>query len=239
MKTGTVDKVLDIEALSFSYEKKIPILRGISLTAFSGENIGLIGANGAGKSTFLKLLVGLELHFSGSIEVAGHSMCAKELPHIREHVGYVFQDSDSQLFMSTVEEDVAFGPENYGLSQEEVSRRVENALRRVHIEHIREKQVYKLSGGEKKLAAIATILSMEPDLILMDEPSVALDPRNRRNLISIVNEIPSTKLIASHDLDFIRKTCHRTVLLYDGQIHADGPTEEVLENEALLESCGL
>lgn len=239
MKTGTVNEVLRVEALSFSYEKAIPILREISLRAVSGENIGLIGANGAGKSTFLKLLVGLELHFDGSIEVAGHSMNTKELPHIREHVGYVFQDSDSQLFMSTVEEDVAFGPENYKLPEEDVTRRVDNALRRVHIEHLREKQIYKLSGGEKKLAAIATILSMEPDLILMDEPSVALDPKNRRNLISIVDEIPSAKIIASHDLDFIRKTCPRTVLLYNGQVRADAPTEEVLGDEVLLESCDL
>lgn len=231
--------MLKTTALSFSYEKSIPVLSGISLRAISGENIGLIGANGTGKSTFLKLLVGLELNFTGELEVAGHAMSAKELPHIREHVGYVFQDSDSQLFMSTVEEDVAFGPENYKLGEEEIARRVENALQRVHIEHLRKKQIYKLSGGEKKLAAIATILAMEPDLILMDEPSVALDPRNRRNLISIVNEIPATKLIASHDLDFIRQTCRRTVLLYDGQIQADTSTEEILRDKALLERCGL
>ncbi len=239
MKTGTEKRILEVSDLSFEYEKGTPVLSNVSFTVEKGENIGLIGANGIGKSTLLKLLVGLELRFEGDIRVSGHDMEAKNLPHIREHIGYVFQDSDSQLFMSTVEDDVAFGPRNYGLSEEEVEARVSEALQRVHIEQLRKKQVYKLSGGEKKMAAIATILAMEPDLILMDEPSVALDPRNRRNLISILNELPSTMMIASHDLDFIAATCKRTILMYEGRIHADGPTAEILENAALLESCGL
>ena len=166
-------------------------------------------------------------------------MVKENLSHIREHVGYVFQDSDSQLFLSTVEEDVAFGPKNYGLSDEEVKRRVEEALEKVHITHLRGKHNYKLSGGEKKLAAIATILSMEPDIIIMDEPSIALDPRNRRNLIGILNEISALKIITSHDLDFIMDTCSRALLLDEGRIIADGDVKEVLTDKKLLEEHGL
>ena len=156
-----------------------------------------------------------------------------------QHIGYVFQDSDSQLFLSTVEDDVAFGPQNYGLSDSEVERRVKNALEKVHITELRKKYTHKLSGGEKKLAAIATILAMEPYIIIMDEPSIALDPRNRKNLISILNEIKSLKLITSHDLDFIMDTCTRVILLDNGTVIADGKREEILGNEELLLSHGL
>lgn len=190
MRTGIHGELLKIENLSFSYEKEQQVLSGINMTAHDGESIGIIGANGIGKSTLMKLLVGLFLDYEGTLEVAGHAVNKKNLNHIREHIGYVFQDSDNQLFLSTVEDDVAFGPRNYGLSEEEVERKVTEALKKVHIETLRDKQTYKLSGGEKKLASIATILSMEPDIIIMDEPSIALDPRNRKNLIKILNEIP-------------------------------------------------
>ncbi len=239
MKTGIHGDLLNISHLSFSYEREQQVLSDVSLVARDGESIGIIGSNGIGKSTLMKLLVGLYLDYEGTLEVAGHAVNKKNLNHIREHIGYVFQDSDSQLFLSTVEDDVAFGPQNYGLSDEEVERRVTEALQRVHIEDLRKKHTYKLSGGEKKLAAIATILSMEPDIIIMDEPSIALDPRNRRNLIGILNEINSLKLITSHDLDFILDTCERTILLDDGTIIADGKTEEILKDKELLEAHGL
>ena len=151
----------------------------------------------------------------------------------------MFQDSESQLFMTTVEEDVAFAPRNYGLPEEEVARRVDAALKRVHIEHLKGKSIYRLSGGEKKLVSIATILSMTPDIILMDEPSVALDPQNRRNLIHIIREFEHLKMIASHDLDFIWDTCERTILMNDGRIVWDGPTEEIMRDEKLLTENGL
>ena len=186
-----------------------------------------------------KLLVGLYTEYEGILEVAGHPVTRKNLGHIREHIGYVFQDSDSQLFLSTVEEDVAFGPQNYGFSEEEVDRRVNEALEKVHITDLRKKSNYKLSGGEKKLAAIATILSMEPDIIIMDEPSIALDPRNRRNLIGILGEIKALKIITSHDLDFILDTCERVLLLDEGRIIADGPAGEILRDKELLEGHGL
>ncbi|MCR5053573.1 MAG: energy-coupling factor ABC transporter ATP-binding protein [Lachnospiraceae bacterium] len=231
--------MLKIENLSFSYEKGVTVLDKISLSAHDGESIGIIGSNGIGKSTLMKLLVGLYLDFDGTLEVAGHAMNKKNLNHIREHIGYVFQDSDSQLFLSTVEDDVAFGPRNYGLSEEEVEQRVTEALEKVHISDLRKKQTYKLSGGEKKLASIATILSMEPDIIIMDEPSVALDPKNRKNLIKIMNEISSLKLITSHDLAFISETCERVILIDEGHIIADGKREDILSDEKLLEEHGL
>jgi cobalt/nickel transport system ATP-binding protein len=211
----------------------------VNLVASSGESIGLIGANGIGKSTLLKLLVGLDLHYEGKLEIATHPMTKENLNHIREHIGYVFQDSDSQLFMTTVEEDVAFGPQNYGLSPEEVEERVQYALSKVHLTDLRKKHIYKMSGGEKKLASIATILAMRPDIVLMDEPSVALDPRNRRRLINILNEMPQMKLIASHDLDFILDTCERTILMDEGTIIFDGKTSEVMRDKDLLELHGL
>jgi cobalt/nickel transport system ATP-binding protein len=230
---------IHIEHLNFSYEGEEMVLRDVNLVASSGESIGLIGANGIGKSTLLKLLVGLDLHYEGKLEIATHPMTKENLNHIREHIGYVFQDSDSQLFMTTVEEDVAFGPQNYGLSPEEVEERVQYALSKVHLTDLRKKHIYKMSGGEKKLASIATILAMRPDIVLMDEPSVALDPRNRRRLINILNEMPQMKLIASHDLDFILDTCERTILMDEGTIIFDGKTSEVMRDKDLLELHGL
>ncbi|MCR5556602.1 MAG: energy-coupling factor ABC transporter ATP-binding protein [Butyrivibrio sp.] len=239
MHTGIHGELLKIEHLSFSYEKGQQVLNDVNFMAHDKESIGIIGANGIGKSTLMKLLVGLYLNYDGVLEVAGHQVNKKNLNHIREHIGYVFQDSEAQLFLSTIEDDVAFGPRNYGLSEEEVEKRVTEALEKVHILELRKKQTYKLSGGEKKLAAIATILAMEPDIIIMDEPSIALDPRNRKNLITILNEISSLKLITSHDLDFIMDTCERTVLLDEGRIIADGATKEILSDRELLEGHGL
>ncbi len=239
VRTGIEGEILKIEHLSFSYEAGQQVLSDINLVAHDGESIGIIGANGIGKSTLMKLLVGLNLDYQGVLEVAGHAVNKKNLNHVREHIGYVFQDSDAQLFLSTVEDDVAFGPQNYGLSEQEVEKRVTEALQKVHIEELRHKQTYKLSGGEKKLSAIATILSMEPDIIIMDEPSIALDPRNRRNLIGILNEIKSLKLVTSHDLDFIMDTCERTILLDEGTIIADGATKDILKDKELLEGHGL
>ena len=230
---------IDIENLSFGYDKGTEILSQISLHAAQSDSIGLIGANGVGKSTFLKLLVGLHLDFEGSIRIEDIPVEKSTLSLIRSRIGYVFQDSDSQLFMTTAYEDVAFAPRNYGLPESEVQQRVTQALRLTGIEHLRDKQIYKLSGGEKKLVSIATILSMTPDIILMDEPSIALDPRNRRNLIHILNSFDHLKIIASHDLDLILDTCQRTVLLSGGKIICDGPTRDILTDKKLLETNGL
>ena len=230
---------IDVENVSFGYEKGTEILSHISLHAAESDSIGLIGANGVGKSTLLKLLVGLYLNFEGSIRIEDIPVEKSTLSLIRSRIGYVFQDSDSQLFMSTAYEDIAFAPRNYGLPESEVQSRVDQALCLTGIEHLRDKQIYKMSGGEKKLVSIATILSMTPDIILMDEPSIALDPRNRRNLIHILNSVNNLKIIASHDLDLILDTCERTVLMADGKIVCDGPTKEILTDRELLEANGL
>ena len=230
---------INFEHVNYSYEKTVPILQDITFTAHENDSIGLIGANGVGKSTLLKLLVGLNPDYEGSIRVEEMPVVKEMLPKVREKIGYVFQDSDSQLFMSTVFEDVAFAPRNYGLPETEVEQRVSHALEQIHIGHLRDKQIYKLSGGEKKLASIATILSTEPDVILMDEPSVALDPKNRRNLINILNRLNQAKIIASHDLNMIMDTCERTILLSDGKIIKDGNTKEILLDKELMEESGL
>lgn len=228
-----------IESLHFVYSGGVKALQDISFVVNKGETVGLIGANGAGKSTLLKLLVGLLDGYEGKIEIDGLAAEKKNLAQIRAKIGYVFQDSDSQLFLSTVYEDVAFGPRNYGYTEEEVDRRVEAALQKVHLEELKNRHIYRMSGGEKKMASIATILSMEPEVMLLDEPSLALDPRNRRNLIHILNEIKETKIIASHDLDMIWDTCERTLLLSEGRLVKDGKTRELLTDKEFLEANGL
>lgn len=229
-----------ISNLTFGYTKQAPrVFRGLNLEIAENEAVGLIGANGVGKSTLLKLLVGIESGFEGSILVDGLEINQKNLIKIRKKAGYVFQDSDSQLFMNSVYEEIAFGPKNYGCSAEEVKKRVESAIQRTHIEDIVDRRVYQLSGGQKKLVAIATVLSTGADILFMDEPSAALDPKNRNNLISIINDLPGTKLIASHDLDFIYDTCEKTVILYEGNAVYTGDTGKVLKNKELLEQYGL
>ena len=230
---------IDIKNVSFGYEAGCEILRDISFRACGNENIGLIGANGVGKSTLLKLLVGLNSGFDGEIKIEDMPVNKKNLAKIREKTGYVFQDSESQLFMSNVYDEIAFAPRNYGLSEREVEKRVDNALKSIYIEHLRDRLIYKMSGGEKKMVSIATILGMKPDIILMDEPSIALDPRNRRNLINILNESKHLKIIASHDLDMILEVCERVILMADGRIVKDASAKEILTDEKLLLNAGL
>lgn len=236
--------VLEIENLSFAYndERGKPlqqILRQVSLMVPEGESLGLVGANGVGKSTLLKIICGLLPLQEGSVAVADLPLNKSNLKKIRQQMGYVFQDSESQLFMSTIYEDVAFAPRNYGYSREETESMVMDALKQVGLEDCRDKQVYKLSGGEKKLASIATVLAMKSRLMLLDEPTVGLDPRNRRRLIQVLNHLPCAKVMATHDLDFVYDTCQRVALLADKGIAAIGTVEEVLRNQALLESHGL
>ena len=230
---------IEIKQLSFAYTESIKVLLDISFSIGKKESVGLIGANGVGKSTTLKLMAGLLSGYSGKLVMHQMEMDKKHLAEIRKKTGYVFQDSDSQLFLSTVYEDVAFAPRNYGYAEEVVEERVIKALQMVGIEAIKDRQIYRLSGGQKKLASIATILSVEPEAILLDEPSVGLDPRNRKNLIQVLNQIETLKVIASHDLDLIWDTCERTILLSKGRIIKDGRTEEILMDEELLKENGL
>ena len=227
--------MIEFEKVSFSYDGERPILDQVSFSIGKGESVGLIGANGAGKSTILKLLLGL-LSGQGSITVAGRKMCRENLAEIRQKTGFVLQDSDNQMFMPTVYEDMIFGPRNYGLSKEETERRVDTVLAELGLTELKHRYNHKISGGEKRMAAIATILAMEPEIILMDEPSTALDPVNRRTVINTICALPQTKLIASHDLDMILDTCQRVILLSHGKIVADGDAQTILRDKALLEA---
>ena len=226
--------MIEFQNVSFSYGD-VPVVENLSFTIQKGETVGLIGANGAGKSTIMKLMLGL-LSGSGEIQVDGLPVCRDNLAEIRKKIGFVLQDSDNQMFMPTVYEDMIFGPRNYGLSKEETEKRVDTVLTQLGLQDLKHRHNHKISGGEKRMAAIATILAMEPESILMDEPSTALDPVNRRTVIHTINALPQTKLIASHDLDMILDTCQRVILLSHGKIVADGDTEVILRDKALLEA---
>ena len=228
--------MITFDNVSFSYEAGAPVLRGVSFHIAPGEAVGLIGANGAGKSTIMKLLLGLLPCTKGEITVGGLRVEKKTLPQIRRTLGFVLQDSDSQMFMPTVYEDMMFAPRNYGLSKEEAEQKVDAVLEQLGLTELKHRHNHKISGGEKRMAAIATILAMDPKAILMDEPSIALDPCNRRTVIHAINGLSMTKLIASHDLDMILDTCSRVLLLSGGQLAADGPAEEILRDQALLEA---
>ena len=227
--------MIEFQNVSFAYEKGRPVLRDLSFRIEDGEAVGLIGANGAGKSTVMKLLLGL-LQGEGKILVDGVEVRRDTLGEIRRKLGFVLQNSDNQMFMPTVYEDMIFAPLNYMLSREEADARVDAVLARLHLEDLKHRYNHKISGGEKRMAAIATILAMEPEAILMDEPSSALDPYNRRLVINTIRELSQTKLITSHDLDLILDTCGRVILLSNGRIAADGPAQELLRDRARLEA---
>lgn len=227
--------MLRFENVSFQYEKDIPVIRNLSFLIENGENVGLIGANGAGKSTILKILLGL-LPYDGNVMVDSLAVVKKNYAEIRKKLGYVLQDSDHQMFMPTVYEDMMFAPMNYGMSREEAEKRVDEILEKLGFMDLKYRYNHKISGGEKRMAAIATILAMDPEILLMDEPSTALDPMNRRILINTVKQLPQTKIIASHDLDMILETCDRVILLSNGKIVADGKTKDILTNQELLEA---
>ena len=228
--------MITFENVSFAYESSAPVLRSVSFHIAPGEAVGLIGANGAGKSTIMKLMLGLLPCTEGEIRVDGVRVEKKTLPQIRRTLGFVLQDSDSQMFMPTVYEDMMFAPRNYGLSKEEAEQKVDAVLEQLGLTELKHRHNHKISGGEKRMAAIATILAMEPKAILMDEPSIALDPFNRRTVIRAINGLSMTKLIASHDLDMILDTCSRVLLLSGGQLVADGRTEDILRDKSLLEA---
>ncbi len=230
--------VLSVRGLSFRYPAGVVALEAVDLTLGAGEWLGLIGPNGAGKSTLLLHLNGT-LRGEGTLEVAGMPLTRANLPEIRRRVGLVFQDPDDQLFMPTVLEDVAFGPLNLRLSPAEARARAETALAQVGIADLADRPPHQLSTGQKKRAALATVLSMEPDILVLDEPTAGLDPRGRREFIRLIQGLPCAKLLATHDLPLVRETCGRTAILDRGRIVADGPTETILEDEELLRAHGL
>jgi len=231
--------LVQLNKVCYQYPDGRSALDGVSFTITHGEAVGIVGGNGAGKSTLLLHLVGILFPGEGQVKVGDLPVTKKTLPLVRQRVGLVFQDPDDQLFMTSVYEDVAFGPRNYKLPEDEVERRVNKALDTVGISHLKDRPPYKLSGGEKRAAAIAAVLAMEPDILVMDEPTAALDPRARRRLINLLRDFTHTKIVTSHDLELVCDLCQRTIVLKEGKVIADGPTREVLSDEALMEESAL
>lgn len=230
---------VEVRNLHFSYPDGHEALKDISFTIVHGESVGIIGVNGAGKSTILMLLMGILFPDSGEVLIGDVHLTKKTLPMIRQRVGMVFQNPDDQLFMTNIYDDVAFGPRNYKLDEKEVESRVMGALELVGISELKNRAPFRLSGGEKRAASIACVLSMQPDILIMDEPTSALDPKARRRVIGLLNSFTHTKIITSHDLDLVLETCQRVIVVKNGKITADGVTNEILTNRELLDSCGL
>ncbi len=230
--------VLQVHDLHFSYHDGRPALRGVSFDMCAGEKVALVGPNGAGKSTLMLHLNGI-LSGHGEVSVEEKRLTRDNLPVIRALVGLVFQNPDDQLFSPTVFEDVAFGPLHMGLPMEEVEGRVQSALEAVRMTSFRDRLSHHLSVGEKKRIAIATVLSMEPQILVLDEPSAGLDPRGRRTLINLLRELPITMLVSTHDMRLVQELFPRTIVMDEGLIVADGNTKDILENEELLTAHGL
>ncbi len=239
MSASLAPAAIEVSHLAFAYPDGTPALEGVSLAIARGESVAVVGANGAGKSTLMALLTGLLEPVAGAIRIGGIPLGRRSLAEIRRSLGMVFQDSDDQLFMPTAGEDVAFGPLNLGLPAELVEQRVGLALARVGASELRERPPHRLSGGEKRAVAIATVLAMEPAVLLLDEPSSNLDPRARRRLIRLLQGFAQTRVVATHDLDLALDLCERTVVMQAGRVVADGPTGRIFADTALLERSGL
>jgi cobalt/nickel transport system ATP-binding protein len=228
---------IEVEDLIFSFPDGTLALDGVSFSVQEGECLGLIGSNGAGKTTLLLHLNGI-LRGRGIVRILGEEVTDKNLAQIRKAVGLVFQDPDAQLFMPSVFDDVAFGPLHMDLRKEEIEKRVDKALLSVDMQAAAEKISHHLSFGEKKRVSIATVLSMDPKILVLDEPTSNLDPRHRTQLIEILKSVRVTKIIASHDLDMIARLTDRLLFLQDGKIVENGPTREILSNSRLLKELG-
>jgi cobalt/nickel transport system ATP-binding protein len=231
--------LVELKDVFFSYPDGTETLKGISFRIVHGEAVGIVGANGAGKSTMLMHMNGYLMPSHGSVIIGDLELNRQTRKEIRKKVGLVFQNADDQLFMPTVFDDVAFGPLNLGLSQDKVLERVAHALETVGCLDLKDKAPHHLSSGQKSAIAIATIIAMHPDILVMDEPASNLDPKSRRYLINLLKRFEHTKIIASHDLDLILEVCKRCIVIRDGKITADGPVEKVLSDRELLESNNL
>ncbi len=230
--------MIEIDNLSYTYPDGRQALKRVSLTVHEGEKVAVTGPNGAGKSTLFLHLNGI-LRGEGLVRVDGMDVGNGHLGAIRAKVGLVFQDPDDQLFSPTVFEDVAFGPLHIGWPEDEVRQRVRRALEQVGMSGFEDRQPHHISLGERKRIAIATVLSMDPAILVLDEPSGGLDPRARRGLIRLLKALPQTMLVASHDMHLVRDLCPRTVILDEGRVVADGPTARILSDGELLERHGL
>ncbi len=230
---------IEVENLSFSYPDGHVALHQVSLRIAPGEKAALVGPNGAGKSTLLLHLNGILTAQRGTVRVCGMEVRKETLAQVRGAVGLVFQNPDDQLFSPTVFDDVAYGPIYQGLPAEEVHQRVQEALNAVGMAAYARRVSHHLSAGEKKRIAIATVLSMNPQVLVLDEPTAGLDPRARRSLIRLLGELPLTMLVATHDLAMVRELFPRMVIMDEGCVVADGPTETLLADRVLLEAHGL
>lgn len=230
---------LHFDDVHYSYAGGSEVLRGVSLRVEHGEKVALLGANGAGKSTLTLLADGLAMPTHGRVVMGGIQLTRRTAPTIRRTVGLVFQNPDDQLFMPTVEEDVAFGPVNMRLTRDEIEERTVRSLEAVGALDLRRSAPQHLSGGQKKSVAIAAVLAMEPSVLVLDEPTSALDPRARRQIVGLIGSFTHTTLIATHDMALALAVCPRTVIMQQGRIVADGDTRAILDDEALLCRCGL
>lgn len=228
-------KIIEIKELSYSYPDKTPALSKVNLEVFEGESVGIIGPNGAGKTTLLLHLNGI-LQGQGSVKVCGIQINGKNLPQVRSKVGLVFQDPDSQLFMPTVFDDVAFGPINMNVAKEDIPVLVHKALNEVDMFDVKDKLAHHLSFGEKKRVSFATVLSMNPSILAMDEPTGNLDPKHRRKLINFIKNSRLTKIVATHDLEMVLEVCQRAIILDKGAVVSDDSTKDILSDSALLEA---
>ena len=231
--------VLAVHDLHFSYHDHHPALRGVSFELCDGDKVALVGPNGAGKSTLMLHLNGILTSQRGAVTVGGDRLTRHNLPAARAMVGLVFQNPDDQLFSPTVFEDVAFGPLHMGLPKDEVHARVDSALNAVRMSNYRDRLSHHLSVGEKKRIAIATVLSMNPQILVLDEPSAGLDPRARRTLINLLRELPITMLVSTHDMRLVEELFPRTIVMDEGLVVADGKTKEILADEKFLNEHGL
>ena len=230
--------MLTINNVTVEYPDGTKAINNLSLNVKSGEKLALIGANGAGKSTLMLAIEGI-LDSTGEIKIDDLVVDSKNIVKVRQQVGMLFQNSDDQLFMATIYDDIAFGPRNAGLDEESVKYRVEDRLKLLNIEHLKDKTALKLSGGEKRMAALATVLAMKPSVMLLDEPTAFLDPKARRNLINVLNSLPHTMLIATHDLAFAKEVCREAVVIKDGNFFAKGNCDEILYNQELMDEGGI
>ena len=231
--------MITIRQLAFTYPDGTRALDGLSLDVREGGSTGIVGANGAGKSTLVSHLNGWFVPQEGSVAIGGIESCKKQVEEIRKRVGLVFQNADDQLFMPRVWEDVLFGPENLGMNRKESEASAERLLRDFGLWELRDKPPSHLSQGQKRFAALAAVLAMKPSILVMDEPTSDLDPRNRRKLIGLVNRLAVTRVTVSHDLDFIWETCSDVCIMNHGRIVATGPARELLSQKELLERNGL
>ena len=238
IKESIEKQMLKIENVTIEYPDGTVAVDNISFEIKKGEKVALIGANGAGKSTLLLAIEGL-INSSGKIIIDDMIVSKKNISEIRKKVGMVFQNPDDQLFMPSIYDDIAFGPRNLGLDEKTVEYRVNDRLKLLGIEHLKNKTALKMSGGEKRMASLATVLAMKPGIMLLDEPTAFLDPKARRNLINVLNSLPHTMLVATHDLAFADEICEYAIVIKDGKIFAQGKCKDLLYDKDLMDEAGV